>query len=85
MSKVAWITTVNEDDAESDLALAYDQCANSTTGRTANIMKIHSLNPRSMLDHRALYRALMFGPSPLKRYQREMIGTLVSALNECHY
>ncbi len=85
MSKVAWITTVDEDDAEGDLAVAYEQCANSATGRAAHIFKVHSLNPRSMLDHRALYRTLMFGPSPLKRYQREMIGTLVSALNQCHY
>ena len=45
----------------------------------------HSLNPKSMLDHRALYDTLMFGPSPLRRYQREMIGVVVSALNECHY
>jgi alkylhydroperoxidase family enzyme len=85
MSKVAWITTVEEDAADSDLSAAYEQCASSTTGRAAHIYKVHSLNPRSMLDHRALYRTLMFGPSPLKRYQREMIGTLVSALNQCHY
>jgi hypothetical protein len=38
-----------------------------------------------MLDHRALYRTLMFGPSPLKRYQREMIGVVVAALNQCLY
>jgi len=38
-----------------------------------------------MLDHRALYRTLMFGHSPLRRYQREMIGMAVSALNGCHY
>jgi hypothetical protein len=48
-------------------------------------MKIHSLSPRSMTAHRTLYRTLMFGPSPLKRYQREMIGVVVSALNDCHY
>jgi AhpD family alkylhydroperoxidase len=27
----------------------------------------------------------MFGPSPLKRYQREMIGVVVAALNQCVY
>jgi len=85
MSEAAWVNTVDEHDAEGDLATAYEECANSTTGRAAHIYKVHSLNPRSMLDHRALYRTLMFGPSPLKRYQREMIGTLVSALNQCHY
>jgi len=85
MAKLAWISTVDEADASEELATAYGQCADPTTGRAAHIMKIHSLNPRSMLDHRALYRTLMFGPSPLKRYQREMIGTVVSVLNACHY
>jgi len=85
MSDVAWITVVDETDASGDVAAAYAQCADPTTGRTAHIMKVHSLNPQSMLDHRALYRTLMFGRSPLKRYQREMIGTVVSALNDCHY
>jgi alkylhydroperoxidase family enzyme len=75
MPDVAWIATVDEADARDDLVAAY----------AAHILKIHSLNPRSMLAHRALYRTLMFGPSPLKRYQREMISTLVSVLNDCHY
>jgi len=85
MSDVAWIATVDEADARDDLVAAYAECADPNTGRAAHILKIHSLNPRSMLAHRALYRTLMFGPSPLKRYQREMISTLVSVLNDCHY
>jgi alkylhydroperoxidase family enzyme len=85
MPEAAWIKTVNEEDAREDLAAVYAECADPTTGRVAHIMKVHCLNPQSMLDHRALYRTLMFGPSPLERYQREMIGTVVSALNDCHY
>lgn len=85
MTEPAWITTIDEDDANEELAAAYERCADRTTGRAANIMKVHSLNPHSMLDHRALYRTLMFGPSPLRRYQREMIGVVVSALGGCHY
>jgi alkylhydroperoxidase family enzyme len=85
MSEAAWITTVDEEEATDELATAYAECADSTTGHAAHIMKVHSLNPRSMLDHRALYRTLMFGPSPLKRYQREMVGVVVSALNQCLY
>jgi len=85
MSKAAWITTVDEEDAEGELKRAYEACADSSTGRAANIMKVHSLSPRAMLNHRALYRTLMFGPSPLKRYQREMIGVVVATLNECAY
>ena len=85
MSHVAWIATVDEADARDDVAAAYGECADRKSGRVPHIWKIHSLNPRSMLNHRALYRTLMFGPSPLKRYQREMIGTVVSGLNDCHY
>jgi uncharacterized peroxidase-related enzyme len=32
-----------------------------------------------------LYMAVMFGKSPLKRAQREMIAVIVSAANECEY
>jgi alkylhydroperoxidase family enzyme len=85
MTEAAWITTIDEEDAADDLAKAYAECADSTLGRAANIMKVHSLNPPSMLAHRTLFRTLMFGPSPLKRYQREMIGVVVSALAQCVY
>lgn len=84
-SEAAWIDTIDEDEASGELATAYEECADPTTGRAANIMKVHSLSPRSMQAHRALYRTLMFGPSPLKRYQREMIGVVVSALGNCRY
>jgi hypothetical protein len=85
MADAAWITIVDEEEASGELAEAYAECADSTTGRAANIMKVHSLSPRSMLAHRALYRTLMFGPSPLRRYQREMIGVVVAALAHCVY
>ncbi|MBN1178600.1 MAG: peroxidase [Anaerolineae bacterium] len=85
MTKVAWIATIEEEDATGALKEAYDECADRKVGRTAHILKVHSLNPLSMVTHRRFYRALMFGPSPLKRYQREMIGALVSTINGCHY
>jgi len=85
MTEAAWITTLDEEEATDELARAYAECADPATGLAAHIMKVHSLNPQSMLDHRALYRTLMFGPSPLKRYQREMIGVVVAALNQCLY
>lgn len=85
MPEAAWIKTIDEEDAEGHLAEAYAECADPRTGRAASIMKVHSLSPPSMLAHRALYWTLMFGPSPLRRYQREMIGVVVAALNECVY
>lgn len=85
MSEAAWIATVDEQEASGDVAAAYAQAADRSTGRVAHILKVHSLNPRSLLAHRTLFRTLMFGRSPLERYQREMIATVTSALNNCHY
>lgn len=50
-----------------------------------NIIRIHSLNPRSMRDHVDLYSHLMRGHSPLSRVQREMLAVVVSAVNDCFY
>ncbi len=64
-----------------ELYAAYDR----GDGRLDNIIRIHSLNPRSMRDHVDLYSHLMRGPSPLSRIQREMIAVTVSTLNDCFY
>ena len=85
MAEIAWINTVEESEACGRVAEAYDRIADSKTGRVGHILKVSSLNPRAMVDHRVLYRTLMFAPSPLKRTQREMLGTVVSALNGCYY
>jgi len=53
-------------------------------GKIANIMKIHSLNPSTMEDHR-LYRNIMFDSNGLKRDERELLAAVVSALNGCEY
>jgi alkylhydroperoxidase family enzyme len=83
--RVAWIETVDEQNADSDVANAYAVCGDKKTGQVDHIMKVHSLNPQSMLDHEQLYKTLMYGRSPLTRVQREMIATVVSALNHCVY
>jgi alkylhydroperoxidase family enzyme len=84
-NKTAWIETIAEEDASGELTAAYQTCGDRKTGKVDHIMKIHSLNPQSMLDHQGLYATLMYGRSPLSRPQREMIATVVSALNHCVY
>ena len=81
----AWIQTIPEDDAQGEVARAYQRSADKKSGRVDHIMKIHSLNPQSLLDHLHLYKTLMYGDSPLSREQREMIGVVVSAINRCEY
>ena len=82
---VAWIETVAEDQATGELQRAYRRAADPKTGDVDHIMKIHSLNPASLLDHQRLYKTLMYGKSPLSRAQREMIGVVVSAINRCEF
>lgn len=83
MSK-AWIKVILEEDAKGDLAEQYSQLI-EPWGGVDNILKIHSLNPESLLAHVLLYRTLMYGKSPLKRPQREMIAVVASAANRCNY
>ncbi len=50
-----------------------------------HILASHSLNPEALKGHLALYRAVMFGASPLTRAEREAMAVAVSAANNCHY
>ena len=84
-SRIAWIDTVLERDATGELRRAYQRSGDARTGNVDHIMKIHSLNPASLIDHLHMYKTLMFGDSPLTRVQREMIGVIVSAINRCEY
>ena len=83
---MAWIETVDEDHATGDTAAFYQKVmerAGTTT--VPNVYKSQSLAPDALIAHDALYRTLMFGRSPLRRYQREMIAVHVSVRNACHY
>lgn len=75
------IEMINYEDAEGKLKEVYDKLG----GRVANILKVHSLFPQSLETHLDFYKTVMFGKSPLSRAQREMIATVVSATNKCHY
>lgn len=81
---MAWIPYRPRKEADERLAALYDAYADAE-GRVDNILRIHSLNPRSMRDHMELYSHLMRGPSLLTRVQREMIAVAVSAENRCFY
>ena len=44
-----------------------------------------SLNAPVLRSAMAQYGAIMFGPSPLSRFQRELLATVVSAELDCFY
>jgi alkylhydroperoxidase family enzyme len=50
-----------------------------------NIIQVHAIHPAVMRHHHALYRAVMHGPGPLSRREREMMAVRVSAMNGCRY
>ena len=78
-----WIEWIDEDDATGPLRQNFKRVA--TEGGVENILKIHSLNPKSLDDHFRLYVHLMRGPSGLSKVEREMIAVVVSKANDCHY
>ncbi len=82
---MAWIRTIDEDDANENLAALYASMLDPTAGKVDHILKIHSLNPKSLRAHFDLYRAVMASTVTLRKADREMIAVVVSVLNECHY
>ncbi len=81
---MAWIGMTDEGEAAGELKTAYERVA-AARGRVANILRIHSVAPETMLAHLDLYRRLLFGPSELSRREREAVAVAVSAANSCHY
>ena len=82
---MAWIQTVDEADATGVVKEEYDD-AIARAGQLYNIVKLFSARPKSMHAFVELYKVVMHDPDcPLSRMQREMIATIVSKVNECHY
>ena len=78
-----WIEWIEEQDATGSLKASFDRVA--TEHGVDHVLKIHSLNPRSLDDHYRLYAYLMRGRSDLSRVEREMIAVVVSKVNGCFY
>jgi len=81
---MTYIKVIQHKESEGELKDIYDNLVN-TRGQLAEVHKIQSLNPKSIVNHMDLYMTIMFGKSPLKRYQREMIAVIVSVANNCDY
>lgn len=81
---MARIDVIQPEDATGELKKIYDDLIDSR-GKLAEVHKIQSLNPQSIVKHIDLYMCIMFGKSPLRRVQREMMGVVVSRNNGCYY
>ena len=81
---MAWIRTIPENEASGELKRQYDE-AIRRAGKLYQIVKLQSIRPDVMRTFMNLYLQLMHGPSGLTRAEREMVATVVSRVNHCHY
>lgn len=80
---MTWIKTVAEEEAAAEVKNVYD-ASRKLYGFIPNIRRSLSLNPTALRAYTQLSGAVYHGGA-LKAEEREMIATVVSALNRCHY
>lgn len=78
------IQVIQPDKATGRLKEIYDDLFEKR-GKIAEIHKIQSLRPESIVKHMDLYLEIMFSKSELSRADREMMAVIVSVSNECEY
>jgi hypothetical protein len=94
---MTWIKTISMDEADEKLKHAmqaqrelypieYATPVHPTPdGESSGIVASHSLIPDALFHAFGTFGALMSPDLPLTRRQHEMITTLVSVNNRCHY
>jgi alkylhydroperoxidase family enzyme len=93
---MTWIKTIPESEADENLRRALEQeralypreYAHPTqvvADQADGIVASHSLIPQALYHAFATFGALMSPELPLQRRQHEMIATVVSLTNHCHY
>ncbi|CAM4230953.1 peroxidase-related enzyme [Gillisia limnaea] len=78
------ISIIQPAEATGRLKEIYEQLEKQR-GQIAEVHKIQSLRPESIVKHMELYMEIMFCKSELSRAQREMIAVVVSMANNCSY
>jgi len=82
---MAWIETVAPESATGLLKQLYG-AALKRAGRLYNVIRLQSRRPKVLRASTQLYLEVMHGTeNALTRAQREMIATVVSRTNGCHY
>ena len=79
-----YIRLIDEGEAQGLLAEEYD-AAVERAGKVFNILKAMSLRPGVLRASMELYKEIMFGESGLSRRERELLATVTSAEQSCHY
>ena len=79
-----WIRTLGVEAATGRLATSY-RAAVDRAGRVFGIVRAMSLQPAVLDAAIRLYVAVMKDPGDLSGRQRELLATVVSRANDCHY
>jgi alkylhydroperoxidase family enzyme len=94
---MTWIKTIPFDEADEKLRHALEAQRDlypieyatpvhpSPDGESSGIVESHSLIPDALYHAFATFGVLMSEDLPLTRRQHEMITTVVSVTNRCHY
>ena len=94
---MTWIRTVPFTEADEKLKRAIEDQSKlypaeyalpvhpTADGQSSEIVASHSLIPDALLHAFANFGVLMNPALPLTRTQHEMITTVVSVINRCHY
>ena len=92
---MTWIKTVSVDESEEVrkavesqrelYPIEYATPVHPTPDGAAGIVASHSLIPTTLFHAFATFGSLMSPDLPLDRRQHEMITTVVSITNRCHY
>ncbi|MFT4539923.1 MAG: alkylhydroperoxidase family enzyme [Planctomycetota bacterium] len=81
---MTWIRSIGQSEASGRLAKTY-KAAVARAGRVFGILRCMSLSPEILDSSMGLYQRVMHARVGLARYQRELIATVVSRANDCHY
>jgi alkylhydroperoxidase family enzyme len=90
---MTWIRTIPPEEAGPELREAMEaqrklypkEYERDPSDRSESIVATHTLIPQALHHAFAAFGALMSTELPLTRRQHEMITTVVSAVNRCHY
>ncbi len=86
MPSNAWIEMIEPADARDPLLKEMYDLVKTPHGTVDNVMKAHSLRPRTMQGHVVLYRSVLHSPElTLPLWYLEVVASYVSILNNCAY
>jgi uncharacterized peroxidase-related enzyme len=82
--RVAWVHVPTEDEVPEEVLALWGR-AQEKLGFVPNVLRTWALRPEHLLRWRKYMDEVLKGDSGLTEAEREMIGTVVSATNHCHY